>query len=214
MVRLRDDGGPPGGETPDGPESQTPRIETAEEREMQATLARFTKRIKLRVEVEADRPCSTRGCRLPAPAPGPRKCRYCRALESVERVLRRAADADDGRLIDVIAEAVQRIEADAVLWTTPAYRAVIGLGVDRATTMYFRSGAKIDEAVAVRRVRDPIIDPDPDDDFWGLDRLAEEEARASISRFHEARDGSDDPNGPSAASVEAAEYNRYMTFEL
>lgn len=165
-----------------------------------ATLLAPARVIKLKVEVDADRPCSTIGCRYLAPAPGPRSCRYCRALEEVERVLRRAADAEDGRLVDTIARVARAVELEAEVWTDPTCRQVIGLGIGAAADALERSRAS-----AVRQVRDPIL-PDDGEDFFGfLDDFAA--GRAALASTY-------DPNGPSHAEVERAELAARLAGEL
>lgn len=168
------------------------------------TLLATARVIKLKVEVNPDRRCVTVGCKYFAPAPGPRRCAFCRAMEAIERSLRKAAEVEDAALIDAIAEVVETVAVDAELWTDPVYRQVIGLGIDAAAAVSRRADVE-----AVRKVRDPVLD-DPDDDFWGMDRDYDRGRAALAAAF----DRNYDPNGPSASDVERAALNHYLSREL
>lgn len=108
-----------------------------------STLLANARPIKLHVRIDPDRWCETRGCKIPAPAPGPRLCPLCLAIEAVAKHLRRAAEAGDYELVGKIVEAAQEAVSDDWMARQCGRRRV----------------------AAVRTAPHPIIGPDDDDEF-------------------------------------------------
>ncbi len=124
------------------------------------TLTAAARPIKLHVRIDPDRWCETRGCKIPAPAPGPRLCPLCLAIEDVAKHLRRAAEADDYELVGKIVEAAQEAVSDD--W------------------MARQSGRR--RVSAVRTARDPIIGPDDDED--GFDPNGPSAAAVGLAEYN------------------------------